>query len=611
VDVFGQVDGTGSFHGVQCKGKDGLFGAKVTGGELRDEVEKAKTFKPPLKTWTLATSGPADQSVQQLARELTIEHTRHGLFSVHVSAWDDLVSQIKQHPTLIEQWYPEQGPASLFIQASLERIETTQTPQLFARAMVEQLQAQGFLGPTGSLTELLRLAGAAAAAPVTGQNAADVALQARIDEARDLIRSGHARAALSRLEALERQHFSAASPNARFRLLANKGAALLTLGRQAEGTDIMLEAVQQTPTDPKALTNEALARLLRGENTQAKAAAMAALESDPSNSNAAALLIHLSAEDANVLNPFDLLPPELVPDADVLVAAARWYRHRDIPERARALLEQALGLAPADTAARAEMGTELLIGVFGESAALRVEAEKRADADRGIRLLAAVWEEIASDDRARNYVEHAANLIAALRFRDRAHDARVVLEQALLASPDHPALLKHRARLFLEANDAAGALAAVDALAAEDREAELLKAGALIDLGRYVEGLSLLDRLVRAEQDSLSRTAALERVDVLWRLGRTEEARAAARLLVESCPDAPDGHVALARILRRENDLTAAAEAARAGLALVGPQDDSYRLFLAEELYAAQEWDDAADAFGLSGVSTYGTKLAI
>ncbi len=29
VVVFGQVDGTGSFHGVQYKGKDGLFGAKV------------------------------------------------------------------------------------------------------------------------------------------------------------------------------------------------------------------------------------------------------------------------------------------------------------------------------------------------------------------------------------------------------------------------------------------------------------------------------------------------------------------------------------------------------------------------------------------------------
>jgi hypothetical protein len=47
------------------------------------------------------------KAVQQLARELTIEHARHGLFSVHVSAWDDLVSQIKQYPTLIEQWYPE------------------------------------------------------------------------------------------------------------------------------------------------------------------------------------------------------------------------------------------------------------------------------------------------------------------------------------------------------------------------------------------------------------------------------------------------------------------------------------------------------------------------
>ena len=35
-------------HGVQCKGKDALYGQKVTARELKEEVAKSLEFKPQL-----------------------------------------------------------------------------------------------------------------------------------------------------------------------------------------------------------------------------------------------------------------------------------------------------------------------------------------------------------------------------------------------------------------------------------------------------------------------------------------------------------------------------------------------------------------------------------
>ena len=49
VDVHGtdRHEG-GRLVGVQCKGEDQGYGGAVTEKELREEIEKAKTFEPPL-----------------------------------------------------------------------------------------------------------------------------------------------------------------------------------------------------------------------------------------------------------------------------------------------------------------------------------------------------------------------------------------------------------------------------------------------------------------------------------------------------------------------------------------------------------------------------------
>ncbi len=50
IDIFGRPDQGSSYEGVQCKGKDGRYGHRVTEKELREEVEEAKSFEATTTT---------------------------------------------------------------------------------------------------------------------------------------------------------------------------------------------------------------------------------------------------------------------------------------------------------------------------------------------------------------------------------------------------------------------------------------------------------------------------------------------------------------------------------------------------------------------------------
>jgi hypothetical protein len=98
VDVFGINSKTGLLEGVQCKGKDARYGHSVTADELKDEVNRALTFTPPLSHYYLVTSGVADVRVQAEARRINEAHKKAGRFGVDVYSWDQLLAILQDHP---------------------------------------------------------------------------------------------------------------------------------------------------------------------------------------------------------------------------------------------------------------------------------------------------------------------------------------------------------------------------------------------------------------------------------------------------------------------------------------------------------------------------------
>ncbi len=107
VDIFGRVSGNGGYVGTQVKSS-----TFITEEQLRQEVERAKSFKPALSRYILAFGGKNDARLQEVARLITLENEGGGLFSVEVWSWDELARRLADVPELLRKYYPQFYPAS-------------------------------------------------------------------------------------------------------------------------------------------------------------------------------------------------------------------------------------------------------------------------------------------------------------------------------------------------------------------------------------------------------------------------------------------------------------------------------------------------------------------
>jgi tetratricopeptide (TPR) repeat protein len=107
VDLYGEDRvGSSGLNGVQCKhhGSATLIKDKALMAELREEVEKAKGFQPPLQRFVFATTARRSVTLQQEARDLTELHKNDGLFAVDVLAWEDIEDLLRRQSEVLV-WY--------------------------------------------------------------------------------------------------------------------------------------------------------------------------------------------------------------------------------------------------------------------------------------------------------------------------------------------------------------------------------------------------------------------------------------------------------------------------------------------------------------------------
>jgi hypothetical protein len=103
VDIYGRPDGK-NYTGVQCKKKDIWPAKELTTDEIDEEVEKAKTWKPGLKHFIIATTAPNDEKVQEHARTITKAHKKAKLFSVEVASWNELTRRLARYPEVLRAY---------------------------------------------------------------------------------------------------------------------------------------------------------------------------------------------------------------------------------------------------------------------------------------------------------------------------------------------------------------------------------------------------------------------------------------------------------------------------------------------------------------------------
>jgi hypothetical protein len=112
VDVYGPPkDNPGRTYGVQCKGKDQLYGAAATADEFDAELAKAEHFSPRLSQWVFATTAPNDGALQRYVAAVSERRVKAGQFPVVVLGWESIVGLLSSHPKVVEEFYPERSSA--------------------------------------------------------------------------------------------------------------------------------------------------------------------------------------------------------------------------------------------------------------------------------------------------------------------------------------------------------------------------------------------------------------------------------------------------------------------------------------------------------------------
>ena len=126
VDLYGERGGDPSHGvGIQCKLKGD--GKSLDEDEVRGEVEKARTFNPPLREYYIVTTAPDDVAMQELARLITRElFAADFKMRVFVWGWNTLEEQIFQSADARKAFDPAYSPYSDKILANTDQIIVAQ-----------------------------------------------------------------------------------------------------------------------------------------------------------------------------------------------------------------------------------------------------------------------------------------------------------------------------------------------------------------------------------------------------------------------------------------------------------------------------------------------------
>jgi len=318
VDLYGIRGGDVDHHvGIQCKLKGD--GQRLTESEVRTEVRKALTFRPALKEYFIVTTAPDDVSMQELARQLTAELKRAGTpMRVLIWGWNTLEERITQNAAARNVFDPSSNPLSEDI---LSDTRTILLEQSYLRSEL--------LGEFHSLS--CRIDSVLSLAPGDGTVAGttfDAHLDAEIDALRDLSNRGKPQTALELLKGLLDRVNNTASGRILFRIKANIGSCLYSLGRDDEAASILADAYDHAPTEPTAIANRALSLLLQGRWKELIEFGVRELTADPTNEGLAGYLIQTGRYDEQAGDPIDLIPAQLRDSLAVRLGRIDFFRWR-------------------------------------------------------------------------------------------------------------------------------------------------------------------------------------------------------------------------------------------------------------------------------------------
>lgn len=419
--------------GVQCKLK--TKGDKLTEKEVRSDVSRAIGIEPPLTEIYVVTTASDDLTYDVLALTLRQEQLALGRrVDVQIWGWDELQRRIRLNQAALDAFDPDYSASTSALralgQANLETGRETvtaigevagQTSQLVAG--VAEIRALLINGDSDS-----RLA-------------VDAALNAQVDQIRDLLNSGKARTALDLLVKLEATLDQSSSVAIRARVTANIGFAHLKTGNDDEAGRRFIAAHALDPQNPKMRANRLLGLAIAGEIDAACDGARDLLQEDPTNDTAATVAYQAWVLGA-AADPDTFVSDDLQAKASVAVARVCAFATR----RAEAWCDVARA------AHTAHPDDEVIARFYGEALLaealephrvpdLEITAEGRRERiEQAIELIRPHWEAVRTYEGAsdKNWLGVGLNLLTAYRALHDRENAKLVADQVMAVAPDDP-----------------------------------------------------------------------------------------------------------------------------------------------------------------------------
>lgn len=439
VDIFELRGGNANeILGVQCKLKGD--GKNLTEAEVREEVEKAFQFRPPLSEYIIVTTAPTDGRLDRLALELSApESTDHPLgMGVSVWGWETLQEEIQQHPEAIRAFDPSYTPWSDEINKKLDDILSVVRPRTHTFE------------------------------PVIDASAIHDTLESQINDYAPLVRSDPS-TALKLLERLLERDGSTASNHIRFRIVSNIAGCHLNLGNEEVAAKGFTEAFDLDPENPKAVANKALALLLDEDWHNLKSFAEDYLQEHSDNARLAAYYIHSLIVDKAIHDPLKHVPEAVRNSTEVAVANVRWLMKRPDAGVWREAATAAHKMHPQDDELSELYACALLEQVVTESVFVYGRDLSEVDLENvqtAIGIYELLWSKICdSSQRVRDEnISIPINLMAAYRISDQADEAIKTGNEALVQFSQNKELKICLAAALVEQGDSDRALDLISGL---------------------------------------------------------------------------------------------------------------------------------------------------
>ena len=284
VDIL-DLSGQEPLRAAQCKLHE--EGKVTTQDEVKDEVEQAKGFKPPLDRYTIMTTGKVRKEVHDLLLAINQEHREKNLFIVEIFDWGHIEDLLDEY-TDIRNWY-ENGPSA----AAFGRIESK----------------------IDKLSEVAKQL----SVPDRGDDSPDK-FHAEIDEARDCLKKHEYQMAKRLLQRIKDRSWDQLNARHKFRVLTNLAAVEASADSLKGAAALYLEAKTYQPDDEMARTNEALGYLLLGQREQAFKLTDKLREEFSRSDRTLGIFIR-SAPDSTALESLEEVVPQDLLEKDEVAAA--------------------------------------------------------------------------------------------------------------------------------------------------------------------------------------------------------------------------------------------------------------------------------------------------